>query len=151
MFDVQAESRSELEAAVAEVAGVNSSYLLIGNKADVMGDEDAAVKFEGIDALYISAKTHHHVDVLKERLVDKVLQGQVNTESTIVTNARHHHALVQVASSIAEVRRGLENRIPGDLLALDIRRALHYLGEITGEITNDDQLDYIFSKFCIGK
>jgi tRNA modification GTPase len=151
MFDVQAESRSELEAAVAEVAGVNSSYLLIGNKADVMGDEDAAVKFEGIDALYISAKTHHHVDVLKERLVDKVLQGQVNTESTIVTNARHHHALVQVASSIAEVRRGLENRIPGDLLTLDIRRALHYLGEITGEITNDDQLDYIFSKFCIGK
>ncbi|MCB0716499.1 MAG: tRNA uridine-5-carboxymethylaminomethyl(34) synthesis GTPase MnmE, partial [Chitinophagaceae bacterium] len=46
---------------------------------------------------------------------------------------------------------GLDEKIPGDLLALDIRRCLQYLGEITGEITNDDQLDYIFSKFCIGK
>ena len=45
----------------------------------------------------------------------------------------------------------LDNKVPGDLLALDIRRCLHYLGEITGEITNEDQLDYIFSKFCIGK
>jgi len=45
----------------------------------------------------------------------------------------------------------MEDRIPGDLLALDIRRALHFLGEITGEVTNEDQLDFIFSKFCIGK
>jgi hypothetical protein len=92
-----------------------------------------------------------HVELLKERLVDKVLQGQVNTESTIVTNARHYNALMQVSGAIADVRKGMEARIPGDLLSLDIRRALHYLGEITGEITNEDQLDYIFSKFCIGK
>lgn len=151
MFDVAAENRSGLEAAQAEVAGVNANYLVIGNKADMMGEAETARKFEGIDALYISAKTHHHLGLLKERLVDKVLQGQVNTESTIVTNARHYHALVQVAGSIADVRQGLDSKIPGDLLALDIRRALHYLGEITGEITNDDQLDYIFSKFCIGK
>jgi tRNA modification GTPase len=140
-----------LEAAVAQLREVNSTYLLIGNKADVSGDTAAARKFEGIDALYISAKTHHHVELLKERLVDKVLQGQVNTESTIVTNARHYNALMQVSGAIADVRKGMEARIPGDLLSLDIRRALHYLGEITGEITNEDQLDYIFSKFCIGK
>jgi tRNA modification GTPase len=151
MFDVEGESRGELEAAVAQLREVNSNYLLIGNKADISGEESAAVKFEGTEALYISAKTHHHVDALKERLVDKVLQGQVNTESTIVTNARHYNALMQVSNAIRDVRTGMENKIPGDLLALDIRRALHYLGEITGEITNEDQLDYIFSKFCIGK
>jgi tRNA modification GTPase len=151
MFDAETESRGDLEAAVAQLREVNENYLLIGNKADISGDLAAARKFEGIDALYISAKTHHHVDALKERLVDKVLQGQVNMESTIVTNARHYASLQQVALSIGDVRLGMDNKIPGDLLALDIRRALHFLGEITGEITNDDQLDYIFSKFCIGK
>jgi tRNA modification GTPase len=56
-----------------------------------------------------------------------------------------------VAKSLADIKGGMNNKIPGDLLALDIRRCLHYLGEITGEITNEDQLDYIFSKFCLGK
>jgi hypothetical protein len=70
---------------------------------------------------------------------------------TIITNARHYHALQEVLQSLIDIRNGFENKIPADLVALDIRRCLHYLGEITGEITNEDQLDYIFSKFCIGK
>jgi len=151
MFDVEDESRGEIEAALAQLQEINPSFLLIGNKADITGDELAAKKFEGIEALYLSAKTHHHVDALKERLVDKVVQGQVNTESTIVTNARHYGSLLQVQKSLQDIRQGLDAQISGDLLALDIRRCLHYLGEITGEITNEDQLDYIFSKFCIGK
>lgn len=151
MFDVVGESSGDLEAAIAQLNEVNNNYILVGNKMDMLDDGGPAEKFAGIQALFISARTHQHVDALKELLVDKVLQGQVNTESTIVTNARHYHALQQVSSSIADVRTGMDNKIPGDLLALDIRRALHYLGEITGEITNDDQLDYIFSKFCIGK
>ena len=77
-------------------------------------------------------------------MVDAVLRDNVQTENVIVTNARHYHALQQV-------HRSLEDHLPGDLLALDIRRCLQYLGEITGEVTNDEQLDYIFSKFCIGK
>jgi tRNA modification GTPase len=151
LFDVEEETPGGLEAAVAQVREVNANYLLIGNKADVSGEDSIEKKFEGMEALYISAKTHHHVDALKARLVDKVLQGQVNTESTIVTNARHYHALQQVAVALKDVKTGMDSIIPGDLLALDIRRALHYLGEITGEISNEDQLDYIFSKFCIGK
>jgi tRNA modification GTPase len=59
--------------------------------------------------------------------------------------------LQQVDKSLEDIRAGLNTNLSGDLLALDIRRCLHYLGEITGEITNEDQLDYIFSKFCIGK
>ena len=80
-----------------------------------------------------------------------VLEGRIGQDETIVTNARHYHALKQVAASLTDIRNGLDTGLPGDLLALDIRRCLHYLGEITGEITNEDQLDYIFSKFCIGK
>jgi tRNA modification GTPase len=80
-----------------------------------------------------------------------VLQGVVQTENTVVTNARHFEALQQVAAALNEILNGMNSRVPGDLLSLDIRRCLHYLGEITGEITNEDRLDYIFSKFCIGK
>ena len=72
-------------------------------------------------------------------------------KSTIITSARHYHVLKEVNKSLGDIKSGLDNKLPGDLLALDIRRCLHYLGEITGEITSEDQLDYIFSKFCIGK
>jgi tRNA modification GTPase len=101
--------------------------------------------------IFISAKDNLHTEVLKEKLVDQVLQGKVQADDTIITNARHYHALQEVLQSLIDIRNGLENKIPGDLVALDIRRCLHYLGEITGEITTEDQLDYIFSKFCIGK
>jgi tRNA modification GTPase len=80
-----------------------------------------------------------------------VLDGKTNAEGTIVTNTRHYHALQQVGQSLEEIHKGLDSKLPGDLLSLDIRRCLHWLGEITGEITSEDQLDYIFSKFCIGK
>ena len=151
MFDAEAETKAELEASLAQLREVNPSYQLIGNKADIIGDEWANKKFDGIEALFISAKTHHHITELKDALVETVVQGTVNTESTIVTNARHYNSLLQVQKSIMDIRLGLDANISGDLLALDIRRCLHYLGEITGEITNEDQLDYIFSKFCIGK
>jgi len=80
-----------------------------------------------------------------------VLEGDVQAEGTIVTNAGHFDSLQKIAISVHEVRLGLDNNIPGDLIDLDIRRCLHFLGEITGEITHEDQLDYIFNKFCIGK
>lgn len=130
--------------------GIN--YLLVVNKIDKIGEEAAQKKFGGNEkTVFISAKQHLHTEVLKRRMVDAVLGGQVQTESTVVTNARHYHALKEVDKSLTDIKNGLNNRLPGDLLALDIRRCLHYLGEITGEITNEDQLDYIFSKFCIGK
>jgi tRNA modification GTPase len=151
MFDAITETPGELEAALHRLQEINPSFMLVGSKSDLSVRQQLAEKFSGIDALYLSAKTHLHIELLKERLVDKVLQGKVSTESVIVTNARHYASLQQVASSLQDIQTGMDNRIPGDLLALDIRRCLHYLGEITGEVTNEDQLDYIFSKFCIGK
>lgn len=151
LFDVNTESQTELETALLQVQEQNKSYLFIGNKVDVLGEDAAQQKFSGDGVLFIAAKSNQHIDVLKERLVDKVVQGTIQTESTIVTNARHYTALQEVEKSVNDIKAGLDNQLPGDLLALDIRRCLHFLGEITGEITNEDRLDYIFSKFCIGK
>ncbi len=151
LFDVAAESREAVEAALAEVQQQNRNFIAVGNKIDLLGEQDSQEKFSGDGILFIAAKSQQHTDLLKTRLVDKVVQGTVHTESTIVTNARHYAALQEVQKSLVDIHAGLDNNIPGDLLALDIRRCLHYLGEITGEVTNEDRLDYIFSKFCIGK
>jgi tRNA modification GTPase len=151
LFDVDELSASELEAALLLVQEHNRQVLAVGNKVDKLGVELVRQKFAGDDVLYISAKEGYNMEVLKSRLTDKVLQGVVQTENTVVTNARHFEALQQVAAALNEILNGMNSRVPGDLLSLDIRRCLHYLGEITGEITNEDRLDYIFSKFCIGK
>lgn len=151
LFDVKDETQATVEASLLQVQSSNHNYLAVGNKVDMIGEDVAQQKFSGDGVLFISAKNNNHIDLLKQRMVDQVVQGTVNTENTIVTNARHYQALQQVHQSLDEINAGLHNQIPGDLLALDIRRCLHYLGEITGEITNEDRLDYIFSKFCIGK
>lgn len=101
--------------------------------------------------IYISAKHKEGIADVRRALFDKATDGKLQTENTIVTNARHFAALEQVAASLRDIQQGIDGNIPSDLIALDIRRCLHYLGEITGSITNEDQLDFIFSKFCIGK
>ncbi len=151
LFDVNEESRTDVESALLQVQASNKNFIAVGNKTDLTGELAAQQKFSGDEVLFISAKNQLHIDLLKQRMVDKVVQGAVQTESTIVTNARHFQALQEVNQSIDDISAGLDNQISGDLLSLDIRRCLHYLGEITGEITNEDRLDYIFSKFCIGK
>jgi tRNA modification GTPase len=151
IFDT-AETIEEIKEKKSEFEKQQLTYLFVANKIDASGEANAKEKFCNIEGIvFISAKQNLHTEVLKERMVDKVLQGQVQTENTIITNARHYHALKEVQKSLLEIKNGLDNKLPGDLLSLDIRRCLQYLGEITGEITNEDQLDYIFSKFCIGK
>ena len=90
-------------------------------------------------------------DEVKNALNQKVVGDGLNKEGTIVTNARHVASLKKLMLALNDIETGLIQNVTGDLLALDIRQALHYLGTITGEITNEDQLDFIFSKFCIGK
>lgn len=152
LFDAGEESPGSLKKLLEAVQKNTAQWLVVANKIDKPGDAVARKKFENLEKIiFISARDGKHIDVLKERLVDTVLQGEMQPEGAIVTNARHYHALKEVARSLEDIKNGLDNKIPSDLLALDIRRCLHYLGEITGEITNEDQLDYIFSKFCIGK
>lgn len=152
LFDVNTETPQEVQQRLQELKELGSHYLLVGNKSDLVNEAAARERFAFVEGvLFISAKANLHLEVLKERMVDSVLQDSMVTENVIVTNARHFHALSLVKEALTDVEQGIQNRIPGDLLALDIRRCLQYLGEITGEITNEDQLDYIFSKFCIGK
>ena len=152
LFDVNEIAVDELQTIEKEFKSQQINHLLIANKVDLINEPDAREKFSAIAGIiFISARTNLHVEVLKERMIDMVLIDNLETENVIVTNARHYHALKKLSESLHDVYEGVENKLPGDLLALDIRTALQYLGEITGEITNEDQLDYIFSKFCIGK
>lgn len=151
IFDVADEVQDVRDTRAAlEKKGLN--FLLVGNKIDRDSEENARSRFGDQDkVVFISAKEHLHTETLKERMVDSVWQGNIQTENTVITNARHYHALKEVEKSLDDILNGLNNKLPGDLLALDIRRCLQYLGEITGEVSNEDMLDYIFSKFCIGK
>ncbi|MBN8862599.1 MAG: tRNA uridine-5-carboxymethylaminomethyl(34) synthesis GTPase MnmE [Sphingobacteriales bacterium] len=151
LFDV-ADPLDDLHYWRQQLIAAGRSYLLVGNKLDQSGEAATRDKYSQEEQLlFISARNHLHLELLREKMVDAVLAGQVQTESSIVTNARHYHALQQVQKSLTDIRQGLDARLPGDLLALDIRRCLHFLGEITGEVNNEEMLDYIFSKFCIGK
>jgi tRNA modification GTPase len=152
LFDVNEEQPEDVSRRVEELKKEEIRCLLVANKVDLIDEPSAREKFATVgEVIFISAKTNLHLEVLKERMVDMVLQGNLETEDTIVTNARHYHALRKVHDALKDIYVGLQNNIPGDLLALDIRTCLHYLGEITGEVTNEDLLDYVFSKFCIGK
>ncbi|MBD0374538.1 MAG: tRNA uridine-5-carboxymethylaminomethyl(34) synthesis GTPase MnmE [Flavisolibacter sp.] len=152
LFDVNEMAPEELEAVATEMQREKLHFLLVGNKADLVDEALIRKKFSFLSGIiFLSAKSGLHLEVLKERMVDLVLQDAVQSENVIVTNARHYHALQLVQQSLQDILSGLDNKIPGDLLALDIRRCLHYLGSITGEVSNEDLLDYVFSKFCIGK
>lgn len=151
LFDIATETVEAIREKAAEFQQQGFQYLLVANKSDQV-NEAVKKNFETIGNItFIAAKQVNNIEALKQRLVEKVVSGDLHTEDTVVTNARHVASLREVEKSLLEIRNGLQMNIPGDLLALDIRRCLHYLGEITGEITNEDQLDYIFSKFCIGK
>ena len=151
LFDAATTSIQDIEAVAKELTTTGIKHVLVANKIDSITPEKLAV-LEATDSIVcIAAKNKLAIDTLKNALVQKAVGGDVQTESTVVTNARHQDALLKLQASLQDVSAGLSAKITGDLLALDIRQCLHYLGLITGEITNDDQLDYIFSKFCIGK
>jgi len=151
LFDVNTETAADIITAKNLVQETNENLILVGNKTDLVGEKNAAEKFPGNDIIFISAKNLLHINALKERLVNKVVQGEINTENAIITNARHYEALKEVDRSLTDIKAGLDNNTTGDLLALDIRRCLYFISEITGDISNENVLDYIFSKFCIGK
>jgi tRNA modification GTPase len=103
------------------------------------------------ELLFISAKEKTGLDKLRAKLSEAVEKERLNSDSVIITNIRHYEALLRVSDSLGRVEEGLQNSIPEDFLAIDIRQAIHYLGEITGEITTDEILGNIFRNFCIGK
>jgi tRNA modification GTPase len=154
LFDTHELSRGDLELElniIREHIGT-SQLLVVGNKIDFENLEELKQEFADVPAIqFISAKEQKNIDVLKTKLVSLFDTRTVNTTDTIVTNSRHVNSLNKAQEALTKVNEGLSANIQSDFLALDIRYALEALGEITGQVTNDDLLGNIFSKFCIGK
>ncbi|MFN5147627.1 MAG: tRNA uridine-5-carboxymethylaminomethyl(34) synthesis GTPase MnmE [Flavobacteriia bacterium] len=126
----------------------DKKVLVLANKAD-MNSIHTARSLSGVEE--ISAKEGKGIDELKKELVAQVVGDFSLANDTIVSNARHYDALRRTAESLEKARFGLENNITADFVAMDIRQAMYDLGTITGDISTDDLLGNIFSKFCIGK
>jgi tRNA modification GTPase len=152
LFDV-ADPVEEVKQWARGAAEQGLRFLLVGNKIDLAGAPllDQHSSQLPVVPILIAAKDKTNVDALQKAMVQEVLSGQMLHENIVVTNERHYQALLQVALALADTKKGIEEGLASDLVALEIRRCLQYLGEVTGEITNEEQLDFIFSKFCIGK
>ena len=99
----------------------------------------------------ISAEKGEHIDSLSDLLLEIVSLGSLKHQDVVISNVRHYNALKSASEGLSRVSEGLTSSLPSDLLAQDIREALHFLGEITGEVTTDEILGNIFKNFCIGK
>lgn len=148
LFDVHELNVRELKSTLKEIGSTGTKVLAVGNKAD---EDFYEVSPELKDVILISALHKKHIELLTEKMYSLIIDNRVAMPDVIVTNARHVEALQNVLASAGLIKEGFANRTPLDLIASDIRTCLHEIGTITGEVTNEDQLDYIFSKFCIGK
>lgn len=147
LYDASSENAKE-ELQFLEEATKNSTanVIYIANKCDKK--QDANINPEH---LALSAKNKEGIQVLENALVNTVNSSIPSNSAFTLSNIRHYTALKNCAEALQEVITGLENSIPGDLMAIDIRRGIAEIGSITGEITTDDLLGNIFSRFCIGK
>ncbi len=151
LFDVTI-PEDEFNSMSTEIKKQNQQIIFVANKIDLTTDHlQKEVKEKYKDTIFISAKTSTGIGLLKKELFKKASNNAGLTENIVITNARHYSVLQEISTSLNEIKEGIENKISTELLSSDIRRCLQQLGEITGEISNEDMLDYIFSKFCIGK
>ena len=125
--------------------------IYIGNKGDLRVSKEVDSYFSNNKFKKISANNKNDINELKNHINNYISKNLVSSDSSIMINERHYASLKNVNTSINNVKKNLKNKSNVDLLALDIKYALNHLGEITGEISNDEILGNIFSKFCIGK
>jgi len=146
---------------INEIEKVKNKYplkplVIVINKADLISTEETKNLLQQLETLnlkqiLISAKQKTGIDELKNTLLSFVNTGALRNNETIVTNTRHYDSLLKALEEIQKVKWGLDSHLSSDLIAIDIKQALYYFGEITGEVTNDELLGNIFANFCIGK
>jgi tRNA modification GTPase len=155
LFDVNEIAPAELKNIISDLtnnlAETKPFIIPVANKIDETKN-GWQKDFNGIENLIgISAKNKTHLHELKNNLTSPFRHGELAIDETTVSNIRHYDALEKTNESLQKVVEGIDKKITNDFIATDIRHALNYLGEITGEISTDDLLENIFSKFCIGK
>ena len=129
----------------------DKQLIVVANKMDQADKAFIESSFVYPHTLYTSAKSGLGIDTLKTKLLEFVNTGALRNNDTIITNSRHYDSLLKALAEVQKVKQGMDAKLSGDLLAIDIRQALYHFGEITGEITSDDLLGNIFANFCIGK
>jgi tRNA modification GTPase len=159
IFDVIKTSPDEVWSDLQKLARPGLHLLVVANKMDLNPyasvehylRPEAGELINRSNFIPVAAIHQMNIEHLKDTLFQLVVGGQVEAQSTVVSNARHYAALQQAHDALGRALEGLQTGISGDFLAMDIRASLRHLGEITGEISSDDLLESIFSRFCIGK
>ena len=157
LFLVENSRAKDIEGLKREIEEIKNKYplkalLVIMNKMDLLDEEQISnLRSQISNLVLISAKQKVGIEDLKGELLGLVNTGALRNNETIVTNTRHYDSLIKALEEIQKVQYGLDTNIPADLMAIDIRQALFYFGEITGQVTNDELLGNIFANFCIGK
>ena len=129
----------------------NKNVIIVGNKSDLKLDDEVVNYFSSKNHFTMSGINEKDIHKLNDLISDFISKNLIREDSSIMINERHYSCLNKVKESIENVKKNIANKSNTDLLAMDIKYALNHLGEITGEITNDEILGNIFSKFCIGK
>jgi len=151
LFDANGELnkvKEEFSFLQSQLTDTSIEVIWVANKIDLLQDTG---KLGELECIQISASEGDNLEELTQEIVRITNSKQAEQQQVVVTNVRHYEALTKANDAITQVTSALEMGIPGDLVAIDIRQALHFLGEITGEISTDELLGNIFSKFCIGK
>jgi tRNA modification GTPase len=154
VFDATAITADELKLDIESLQAPGIKILAVANKIDLLNEADSHLlnfrTFGLSDFLQISAKEKINIEELKQHIYNAAIQEKLTGEEMLVTNIRHLEALQKTEEALSRVLSGMDT-VTSDFLSMDIKQALHYLGEITGAVTTDDLLENIFSKFCIGK
>jgi tRNA modification GTPase len=149
VYDADQITINELNSDLESLQRPGVTMLVVANKADLLSREKLDELTQS-QTLLISAKEKIHIDELKSTIYRSAVKDQLDGNETLVTNIRHLEALQKTEEALVRVLNGIDT-VTSDFLSMDIKQALHYLGEITGAVTTDDLLENIFSKFCIGK
>lgn len=150
VYDAEQITIAELDADLESLQQPGINMLIVANKADLLSEEQKLTLPQTENAIIISARERQHIEELKDKIYHAAVKEQLNGNDILVTNVRHLEALQKTEDALMRVLNGMET-VTSDFLSMDIKQALHYLGEITGAVTTDDLLENIFSKFCIGK
>lgn len=155
MIDVTKTSLHDIQNEIVflenEVDLTGKEFLVIANKIDQLSEmPQHFTEWENYNVIYISARRKVNLESITDALVEYVNTRKVS-DRTLLTNSRHYDVMVQIRNAIEKIEEGLQNDLPTDLIAVEVRRALYYLGQATGENAGEDVLDTIFGRFCIGK